>query len=107
MDIGVFGAGHDEEGLASKVFDHRVIDGVVFGRAFEAFAINSAEGFDEIGDSTLGQWVARLEIIFESMAGVNPAYIQIRYINDAGEEVARVNSDGNKIEIHTNYLNKT
>ena len=35
-------------------------------------------------------WVERMQIIFSSMIGVNPYYMQLRYINEKGNEGVRL-----------------
>jgi len=57
----------------------------------------SGNGFDEQGNSTLEEWVGRLEAIFEEMIRAKEVYLQIRFIDEKGKEFTRVDFDDNKI----------
>ncbi len=50
-----------------------------------------AQGFDMEGNSNYEKWRRRLEAIFVSLAETTDKYIQLRYIDEAGNEVVRVN----------------
>jgi methyl-accepting chemotaxis protein len=41
-------------------------------------------------NSTYQIWVERMQIIFSSMIGVKPYYMQLRYINEKGNERVRL-----------------
>jgi len=44
-------------------------------------------------------WVEQMQIIFASMIGVKPYYMQWRYINEKGNERVRLDYDGTHIKI--------
>jgi len=50
-------------------------------------------------DSTYQSSVEQMQIIFSSMMGVKPYYMQLRYINEKGNEGVRLDSDGKIIKI--------
>jgi methyl-accepting chemotaxis protein len=50
-------------------------------------------------NSTYQSWVERMQIIFASMIGVKPSYMQLRYINEKGNERVRLDYDGTHIKI--------
>ncbi len=50
-------------------------------------------------NSTYQNWLERMQIIFASMIGVKPYYMQLRYINEKGNEGVRLDSDGKIIKI--------
>ena len=50
-------------------------------------------GFDKKGKSTYKQWVDRLAVIFINFAEVKQHYAQIRYLNESGDEMLRINYD--------------
>ena len=50
-------------------------------------------------NSTYQSWVERMQIIFSSMIGVKPYYMQLRYINEKGNERVRLDYDGTHIKI--------
>ena len=50
-------------------------------------------------NSTYQSWVERMQIIFASMIGVKPSYMQLRYINEKGNERVRLDYDGITIKI--------
>ncbi len=54
--------------------------------------------FDEEGTSTYEQWQDRLIAIMIAFAA-NPAYAQLRYLDEAGMELVRVNSEAGKASI--------
>ena len=51
------------------------------------------DGFDEKGNSSYKQWVDRLAVIFKNFAEVKHHYAQIRYLNESGDEMLRINYD--------------
>lgn len=51
-------------------------------------------GYDEVTNFTYDQWINRLQVIFKSFARKNPRYLQIRYIDETGQEIVRVDSNG-------------
>lgn len=59
-------------------------------------------GVDKETNSTYQDWVDRMQIIFESMMEVKAYYMQLRYIDENGNELVRVNSDGKNIKIVPN-----
>ena len=50
-------------------------------------------------NSTYQIWVERMQIIFSSMIGVKPYYMQLRYRNEKGNERVRLDYDGTNIKI--------
>jgi methyl-accepting chemotaxis protein len=50
-------------------------------------------------NSTYQIWRERMQIIFSSMMGVKPYYMQLRYINEKGNERVRLDSDGTNRKI--------
>ncbi len=50
-------------------------------------------------NSTYQSWLERMQIIFASMIGVKPSYMQLRYINEKGNERVRLDYDGTYIKI--------
>ena len=44
-------------------------------------------------------WLERMQIIFASMIGVKPYYMQLPYINEKGNERVRLDYDGTHIKI--------
>ncbi|MCC3407844.1 MAG: methyl-accepting chemotaxis protein [Microcoleus sp. PH2017_10_PVI_O_A] len=59
-------------------------------------------GADKETNSTYQNWVDRMQITFVSMMEVKPYYMQLRYIDENGNELVRVNSDGKNIKIVPN-----
>jgi len=49
-------------------------------------------------NSTYQIWVERMQIIFASMMGVKPYYMQLRYINEKGNQRVRLDYDGTNIK---------
>jgi hypothetical protein len=49
--------------------------------------------------STYQIWLERMQIIFASMIGVKPYYMQLPYINEKGNERVRLDYDGTHIKI--------
>ncbi|XZN96621.1 MAG: methyl-accepting chemotaxis protein [Microcoleus sp.] len=56
-------------------------------------------GVDRESNSTYQNWVERMQIIFSSLMEVKPYYMQLRYIDEKGNELVRVDSDGKNIKI--------
>jgi methyl-accepting chemotaxis protein len=50
-------------------------------------------------NSTYQNWLERMQIIFASMIGVKPYYMQLRYINEKGNERVRLDYEGRHIKI--------
>ena len=50
-------------------------------------------------NSTYQSWVEQMQIIFSSMMGVKPYYMQLRYINEKGNEGVRLDCDRKIIKI--------
>ena len=50
-------------------------------------------------NSTSQIWVERMQIIFLSMIGVQPYYMQLRYINEKGNERVRLDYDGKNLKL--------
>lgn len=53
-------------------------------------------GTDKQTNSTYQNWVDRMQVIFASMMEVKPYYMQLRYIDEKGNELVRLDSDGSK-----------
>ena len=51
-------------------------------------------GYDEVTNFTYDQWINRLQVIFKSFTRKNPRYLQIRYIDETGQEIVRIDSNG-------------
>ncbi|MGL5059121.1 MAG: cache domain-containing protein, partial [Waterburya sp.] len=56
-------------------------------------------GIDRETNSTYQNWVDRMQIIFASMMEFKPYYMQLRYLDELGNERVRLNSDGKNIKI--------
>lgn len=56
-----------------------------------------AGGIDRQQNSSYEIWVKRLNGIFEATMKNNSAYMELRYLNEKGDEMVRVDSDGTKI----------
>lgn len=54
-------------------------------------------------NSTYKIWVEGMQIIFSSMIGVKPYYMQLRYIKEKGNERVRLDYDGINIKIIPDY----
>ena len=53
-------------------------------------------------NSTYQIWVERMQILFASMIGIKPYYMQLRYRNEKGNEGVRLDYDGTHIKIIPN-----
>lgn len=73
---------HDDAQFLSKV---PPISGIIRAR--------DADGFDAVGKSSYEQWVNRLQTIFINFAKIKHHYMQIRYLNENGDEMVRINYD--------------
>ena len=51
-------------------------------------------GTDPQDDSSYTEWLQRLEVLFVDLVQEKPYYMQFRYLDAAGKEVLRVDSDG-------------
>jgi methyl-accepting chemotaxis protein len=60
---------------------------------------NKNNGIDTEGVSTYEQWTSRLGTIFMEIASSNKAYMQIRYLDENGNELVRVDSRDGAAEI--------
>lgn len=57
-------------------------------------------GVDKQDNSSYNSWVGRMEIIFESLMKTKPQdYMQLRYLDENGNELVRVDSDGTNIKV--------
>jgi len=59
----------------------------------------SGGGFDRQGNSSYEDWVQRLNSIFKSTIQAKNYYMQLRYLDENGKEMVRVNSDGRNIKV--------
>jgi methyl-accepting chemotaxis protein len=59
-------------------------------------------GVDTETNSTYQIWVDRMQIIFSSLMEVKPYYMQLRYIDEKGNELVRVDSKNNNIKVIPN-----
>ncbi|XWK90683.1 MAG: methyl-accepting chemotaxis protein [Phormidium sp.] len=57
------------------------------------------QGIDPQDQSTYSEWVKRLNIIFVSFLEARPYYYQIKYLDQNGNELVRVNSQAGSIEV--------
>ncbi|OKH37042.1 hypothetical protein NIES2119_14575 [[Phormidium ambiguum] IAM M-71] len=57
------------------------------------------KGIDPLDKSTYAEWVKRLNIIFVSFLEARPYYYQIRYLDQNGNELVRVNSRSGAVEV--------
>ena len=55
------------------------------------------EGIDPQNNSTLEQWEDRLNNIFSSKLKVKVSYLSLRYIDETGMEIVRVDSEDNQV----------
>lgn len=56
-------------------------------------------GVDRQTNSTYKDWVYRMQLTFLSMMEAKPYYMQLRYIDNSGKEIVRVDSDGTNIKV--------
>ena len=59
-------------------------------------------GIDKVTNAIYQDSIARMKIIFSSMMEVKPYYMQLRYIDEKGNEIVRVDSDSKNIKIIPN-----
>ncbi|MEO6861936.1 MAG: methyl-accepting chemotaxis protein [Microcoleus sp.] len=59
-------------------------------------------GIDKETNSTYQNWVDRMQSTFASMMEVKPYYMQLRYIDEKGDELVRLDYDGKTIKIIPN-----
>ena len=55
-------------------------------------------GVDPKTNSTYQDWVYRMQLTFSSLMEAKPYYMQLRYIDNKGKEIVRVDSDGTNIK---------
>ena len=68
---------------------------------------NKNNGFDLQENSTLEQWRARLGMIFRAQISANEIYSQLRYIDENGMEVVRVDDVNGSAVIREDLQNKS
>ncbi len=56
-------------------------------------------GVDPQGNSSYDAWVEQLQTIFTAMMEQKPHYMQLRYIDEKGDELVRVDSNGTNIKV--------
>ncbi|NET33388.1 MAG: methyl-accepting chemotaxis protein [Cyanothece sp. SIO1E1] len=56
-------------------------------------------GTDPQDNSSYDNWVERLQILFADIMGEKSHYMQLRYLDDAGNELVQVDVNGDKIEV--------
>ncbi|HSF72978.1 MAG TPA: methyl-accepting chemotaxis protein, partial [Microcoleus sp.] len=56
-------------------------------------------GVDRQTNSTYKDWVYRMQLTFLSLMEAKPYYMQLRYIDNSGKEIVRVDSDGTNIQV--------
>ncbi|MFB8796379.1 MAG: methyl-accepting chemotaxis protein [Microcoleus sp.] len=56
-------------------------------------------GVDTKTNSSYQDWVYRMQLTFSSMMEAKPYYMQLRYIDNKGKEIVRVDSDGTNIKL--------
>ncbi|MEG4860789.1 methyl-accepting chemotaxis protein [Microcoleus sp. K1-B6] len=59
----------------------------------------AGNGVDKQTNSTYKDWVYRMQLTFLSMMEAKPYYMQLRYIDNSGKEIVRVDSDGTNIQV--------
>ncbi len=59
-------------------------------------------GIDKETNSIYQDSIARMKIIFSAMMEVKPYYMQLRYIDERGNEIVRLDSDGQNIKVIPN-----
>lgn len=63
---------------------------------------SESTGIDSRSNTTLEEWLNRLEIIFSSIVEFDGRILQVRYLDEDGNEIVRVNSDGGVPKIAEN-----
>lgn len=56
-------------------------------------------GVDPQGNSSYDAWIEQLQTTFSAMMQQKPHYMQLRYIDEQGNELVRVDSDGTNIKV--------
>ncbi|MEG4169479.1 MULTISPECIES: methyl-accepting chemotaxis protein [unclassified Microcoleus] len=56
-------------------------------------------GVDKQTNSTYKDWVYRMQLTFLSMMEAKPYYMQLRYIDNSGKEIVRVDSDDTNLQV--------
>ncbi|MBD0261800.1 MAG: methyl-accepting chemotaxis protein [Tolypothrix sp. Co-bin9] len=56
-------------------------------------------GVNQQGNSSDNTWIGQLQSIFSAMMEQKPHYMQLRYIDEKGNELVRVDSDGTNIKV--------
>lgn len=56
-------------------------------------------GTDKQSNFSYADWVKQMETIFTAKMESKPTYIQLRYLDEKGEEIVRVDSDGTKTTV--------
>ncbi|MEG4054873.1 methyl-accepting chemotaxis protein [Microcoleus sp. Pol7_B2] len=56
-------------------------------------------GVDKQTNSTYKDWVYRMQLTFLSLMEAKSYYMQLRYIDNSGKEIVRVDSDGTNIKV--------
>lgn len=87
VDAFLYGVNHDVL-FMSKV---PPIQGIIRARA--------NNGTDPTDGSSYDEWVDRLQILFVDMIEEKPHYMQLRYLDEAGNELVRVDSAGSEIQV--------
>jgi len=55
-------------------------------------------GTDSDGGRSAEDWEKQLQLLLENLMTENPGYMQLRYLDDAGNEVVRVDANGSEIK---------
>ncbi|HBL62846.1 MAG TPA: methyl-accepting chemotaxis protein [Cyanobacteria bacterium UBA8803] len=56
-------------------------------------------GVDSESNSSYDVWVERLQATFIAMMETKPYYMQVRYLDETGNEIVRVDSDGSNVKV--------
>ena len=66
-------------------------------------------GVDPQGNTTTREWAQRLQTVFAALIESNPQYNQVRFIDENGNELVRVDGDGSSVKVipATNLQNKS
>ncbi|MEG4338411.1 methyl-accepting chemotaxis protein [Microcoleus sp. D3_18_C2] len=59
----------------------------------------AGNGVDKQTNSTYKDWVYRMQLTFLSMMEAKPYYVQLRYIDNSGKEIVRVDYDGTNLQV--------